>query len=352
MDKVKHVINLLRSGRLQEEYVDKRLIDLKRHDDLVLLDYSRDCQYASAWDEVTTACRGLIIDSKDWSVAARPFMKFFNLGEGGGVQPKDLPKMPFQVFEKLDGSMGTLYRKRDGQLAIATRGSFHSVQGAKATEMLHQLPAVDRIDDETTLIFEIVYHDPESPHVVKYDYEGLALLAAFNRHTGEEYSWGEVSNIARVLGVRLPKVYNFGTIDEVRETLQHLPHNMEGYVVRFENGLRIKLKGRAYLGVLKLMCQLTPRAVLEHLSAGTYYKALAELPEELRPDVKALAVPMMEKARNLEHECYNHFTSAPKGDQKTFALWVKEKFQNPIAGALFKLNKGQQPDWFALANEK
>lgn len=352
MSTVQNVINLLRSGQLQKEYVEKRLIDLKEHDGFVLLNYSRDCQYASAWDAVTTACRGLIIDTRDWSVAARPFMKFFNLGEGGGVQPKDLPKVPFQVFEKMDGSMGTLYRKRDGQPIIATRGSFHSVQGVKATEMLRKLPALDRIGDELTLIFEIVYHDAESPHVVKYDFEGLVLLAAFNRHTGEEHSWGGVENIARRIGVRLPKVYNFGTIDEIRETLQKLPHNMEGYVVRFENGLRIKLKGKAYLEVMRLMCRLNSKAVLEHLSAGSYDRVIQELPEELRPDVEALAAPMILKAKELENEVMWKFAAAPMGDQKELALWVTKNFQSPISGALFSLKKGRKPDWFSLANQK
>ncbi len=352
MPKVQNVINLLRSGRLQREYVDKQLIDMKEHDGFVLLDYSRDCQYESAWDEVTTACRGLIIDSRDWSVAARPFMKFFNLGEGGGVQPKDLPREPFRVFEKLDGSMGTLYRKRDGKLAITTRGSFDSEQGAKGTEMLHKLKNLDSIDDNLTLIFEIIYTDPRSPHLVKYAGEGLVLLAAFNRHTGEEMDWWTLTNVARRLGVAMPRTYEFKSIEEIQEKTKVLPHDFEGYVVRFQNGLRVKMKGRAYLRVMKLMSHLTPRAVLEHLQAGTYFSTLKMLPEELRPDVESLAGPMIKSAGELEAECHKHLANAPTGDQKEFALWVKEKFQNPIAGALFKLKKGQQPDWYEIANQK
>ncbi|MFB9080967.1 hypothetical protein ACFFWB_26745 [Flavobacterium procerum] len=48
--------------------------------DLYIYNYTQNAQFERVWNEITIACRGLILD-KDLNVVARPFPKFFNLGE-------------------------------------------------------------------------------------------------------------------------------------------------------------------------------------------------------------------------------------------------------------------------------
>lgn len=73
------------------------------------------------WNHATLTCRGLIADSEG-TILARPSTKFFNL-----EQVEQLPDEPFEVYEKLDGSLGILYWL-DDEPYISTRGSFESPQ--------------------------------------------------------------------------------------------------------------------------------------------------------------------------------------------------------------------------------
>jgi len=94
----------------------------KTCDDLTLFNYSPEVQYAGDWNPFELMSRGLIL-SRSGEVVARPFDKFFNYGEGG-----QFPTHPLvSVTEKMDGSLGILYR-HDGLHKIATRGSFDSDQ--------------------------------------------------------------------------------------------------------------------------------------------------------------------------------------------------------------------------------
>ncbi len=103
------------------------------------------------------ACRGLILDDLG-GIVARPFLKFFNFGEGGA----GIPVVPLAVqqasggggkggsggsgggggefiaYDKLDGSLGITYFY-GGKAYIATRGSFVSEQAQVATRMLNEL---------------------------------------------------------------------------------------------------------------------------------------------------------------------------------------------------------------------
>lgn len=60
---LQHITTLLRTQELHAKYAG--LIDIKTHPDggLVLLNYTEECQFQGAWDEVTKYCRGLMIDT-------------------------------------------------------------------------------------------------------------------------------------------------------------------------------------------------------------------------------------------------------------------------------------------------
>ncbi|MGL1080507.1 RNA ligase, partial [Vibrio parahaemolyticus] len=79
--------------------------------------------YDSAWDPVTTAARGLILDLEDRRIVATPFPKFFNAGERG----EPIPDLPFIATEKLDGSLIIIFHHR-GRWRTATKGAFASAQ--------------------------------------------------------------------------------------------------------------------------------------------------------------------------------------------------------------------------------
>jgi len=142
------------------------LITARAHpsEDLIIWNYTPQCQYAGAWDEVTLQARGLITKS-DGTIVARAFRKFFNYEQHHG----DLPLEPFKVTEKLDGSLGILFFINDTP-QIATRGSFTSDQALRATKILHErykdfFPHL-LATSHYTYLFEIVY--PGNRVVVDY----------------------------------------------------------------------------------------------------------------------------------------------------------------------------------------
>ena len=98
---------------------------------------------------MTLACRGLIVDERDGGVVARPYRKFFNHDQPD-APPLDVTA-PVTVTDKLDGSLGILYREPSGAVAVATRGSFASDPGgardrcaARPLPRLHPAGRADR----------------------------------------------------------------------------------------------------------------------------------------------------------------------------------------------------------------
>jgi RNA ligase len=343
---VTRTIELLRSGELATRYRSQVLVQKHPAGGLVILNYTRECQFLRAWDEVTLCCRGLIVDTRTWEVAAWPFVKFFNVNERPETQLELLPREPFDVYEKLDGSMGILFRGPEG-LAIASRGSFTSEQARRGTAMLHRLSGVQQIPEHLTFLFEIIY--PENKSVVQYPFQGLVLLAAFDRRTGEELPWPQVSEWAQQLGCRTPQVFPFDSLESVLASRAALPADVEGYVLRFASGLRVKLKGDAYLQLHRVIWGLSEKRVREALETGTYTELLREVPEEFHAEVEKLAAGFHEQARVLETEVRRLFEQSPRGaDRKTFALWVQVNVHAPLRGALFQLLDGRTPNYYRL----
>ena len=76
------------------------------------------------WDEYTRAARGIIFNKRTGECVARPFPKFFNLGEMPESQLNKIPKDPsnYEVYDKLDGSLGILYWRHDRPCAVIVTG--------------------------------------------------------------------------------------------------------------------------------------------------------------------------------------------------------------------------------------
>lgn len=137
--------------RILNKYHNEGLLYKQIHPTLPLTiwNYTEEVQYNNKWDELTLSARGLVTDEFG-TIVARPFKKFFNMEEG-----KHTPTQDFEVFEKVDGSLGIVFNYK-GEWLIATRGSFTSDQAIKGKEMLDKYP-VEKLDKNKTYLFEIIY---------------------------------------------------------------------------------------------------------------------------------------------------------------------------------------------------
>lgn len=250
-----------------------------QHHNLKIYNYTHIAQHENIWDDVSEQCRGLIVDSNTGEILARPFRKFFGLNfpNRPETMEENLPVHKPRVLEKLDGSLGILF-KYGGYSHIATRGSFVSEQAIWATEWYKRhfyvpLPTFDqpvwkdKWPEGYTPLFEIIYE--ENRIVVSYEYEELVLLGLVNIETGFELSPEEVAGWADRNGLRSAREYNHS----LSECQSDRSPNIEGFVLQYWSNkapipLRLKIKTEDYVRLHKVITGLNPKGIWEHLSKG------------------------------------------------------------------------------------
>lgn len=247
----------LENLELVNDMINQKYLNVQRHPnaDIWLYNYSAMCQIEHVWNDVTITCRGLICDS-DYNIIARPFPKFFNYEE---IDDKSIipDHLPFEVYEKLDGSLGIMYWIDDVPY-ITTRGSFVSDQAKHATNILHNKYSkyFDLLDKTKTYLFEIIYKDDK--HCVSYgDIDDIFLLAVIDIETGNE---DDINNWAHIF--TCTKKYD-GVSDYTKIRDLFDGDNREGFVVKFANNFRIKMKYEAYFKLAFLMNHLSEKVILD-----------------------------------------------------------------------------------------
>lgn len=285
--------------------------------DLILFNYLPSAQYERRWNWFERVSRGLILNRLTGEVVARPFDKFYNWGEGERQSEGSL----LSVSEKLDGSLGILYREGD-QYRIATRGSFDGEQAEWATEHLRRNHNLSRLPPIWTLLFEIIY--PDNRIVVDYGARAeLVLLAARTRDRGWYAREDQADHMGRKYGFARPRRYDVQSAAEILELLPSLTANEEGFVAVFSDGQRFKFKGDAYTTLHKLISGLSYGAVLEAHQAGTLDEFIGQIPDEFLEQVREWRATIEVTLAETRRAVAAALAAAPKDDRKTFALWVK-----------------------------
>jgi T4 RnlA family RNA ligase len=302
-------------------------INVNKHPaaDLYIYNYTAKAQYDRVWNEITLACRGLILDG-DYKIVARPFQKFFNLGE---FENQIVPNDFFEVFEKMDGSLGVLYWI-ENKPHIATRGSFVSEQSQVATEMLHTqyTDVIPLLDKSKTYLFEIIY--PENRIVLDYGNERkLVLLAIVDTETGVETP---LENIGFEMVNRYDGLNDLSKLKELEEA------NKEGFVVKFKNGYRLKVKFDEYQRIHRIITQVSTLNIWEYLKEGQdLLPILDRVPDEFYDWVKITHAKLLDNFAEIEAQAKLDFKILE--DRKTTAIYF-QTCQFP--SVLFKM-LDQQP---------
>lgn len=258
-------------------YIDNGLIISNKHPeyDLWILNYSPKTQSKKNWDAYTLSCRGLIIDGVG-NIIARPFTKFFNLGEHDSSEI-DMSKK-FDVFEKVDGSLIILfYYEKRMEWIVASRGSFISEQSVEARKLIGR-GMYDHFDIDYTYLFE--YIAPNNRIVVNYgNLIDLVLLAKIETKTGDEKQYDELyakyAKYFTIVKKHIVKIENLSDLKKLEED------NKEGFVVRFEDGFRVKVKFDEYVRLHGILTNVSNITVWEHLMNNYDFDSLIDrVPDE------------------------------------------------------------------------
>ena len=326
----------------------------RRHHDYYpysIYNYSDEVTFSNHWDKITRACRGLILKDSDFSIVARPWEKFFNLGQMAmEIQPDD----PCEVMDKADGSLGILYPLPSGSYAISTRGSFHSEQAEHATGVWNDFykdfnKAVQQ--SGMTYLFEIIY--PENQIVLDYgDTDDLMLLGAVQTATGYYYGPREAKAF---IGWDGPVVEVF-PYKSISEALAHTDRdNAEGFVLRSHNYL-VKIKQPDYIDKHRLRFHMTPKNIWAELVAGTdlvdmvkilpdeFQQVILEIGNKIIKDYVAIAMEISIEWEQVKHIKDRKELAAAVQDKKHRAALFSIADNKDYSAYIWKLVKPKKDD--------
>jgi len=284
--------------------IDDGLIMVNKHPflDLYIFNYTKKTQYQRLWDEYTIMCRGLIVDGQN-NILNNPFQKFYNLGETEETTIQNLPNEMPSITEKLDGMLGILYDENE-RVAITTRGRFDSPYAEWATNWLRLKGySIDDFRDECTYLFEIIY--PKSKIIVNYGNRAeLVLLAVRNNNNGYEIDYIKE---AKELGLSYVKEFSAESLngsDKISDALNYLKkckgRDYEGFVCKYSNGLRVKIKSADYMRLHKILVGLSSKGIWEILrDKGSVEDILENVPDEFYNWVKKVETRITTEKENI-----------------------------------------------------
>ena len=341
------------------EYIENNLLIINKHPtkEIWILNYSKTCVFEKAWDIITQSCRGLIID-KDGNIVGRSFSKFFNLEEHN---PSEIPTdLGFEAYEKMDGSLGILFNY-EGEWIFASRGSFESDQSVKGREILEGWfgdLSLDWMGKENTFVFEIIY--PENRIVVDYgDMEDLVLLGVINTETGEEMLHDD---IATKYYKHFTVVEKYDVTSDISKLKELEEDNKEGFVVRYSNGFRVKVKFDEYCRLHRIVTNVSNKTIWESLKNGEGLdEVIDRVPDEFYNWVKRTEKGLRDSYTTIEVEALREHAriiniiliqKSNFNVKKEFALMAKE---HKYSGLLFSMYNDKdyslaiwrmiKPDW-------
>ena len=205
--------------------------------ELTLYNYTTQCVFKGNWNYHTLSARGLVLDECG-DFLARPFKKFFGLNEREHTYLKNLPDETPEIAIKHDGSLVIVFQLPSGTWTAVTRGSWDNKQIQCAKEWLHEYDWC--LQKGYTYCFELVA--PWNQIVIPYKDTKMILLGRVDPY-GQESTYEEAHKYALDQYLE-PVTYWHQRVDEI--DLDNISYKIEGYVARYSNGLRVKLKATHY----------------------------------------------------------------------------------------------------------
>lgn len=253
------------------------------------------------------------------------------------------PTEEFEVFEKMDGSLGIVF-KYNGEVIYATRGSFTSDQAMWMANYGKEYNFQDILVEGHTYLFEIIY--PENRIVVDYgNQERLVLLGIIKTDNGEEIPYDDIV----VAPWDIVEKYN--GIRDYSELKGKIEQNHEGFVIRFSNGDRMKIKGEEYLRLHKVMTEVSTTSVWEVLSSGdSMDELLKNVPDEFYRKIRDYEETLKYGYYQVSEYCgkaHDYFRYGKYNDReleptrKQFAEHVMNNVHPPYRAVMFLMWDGK-----------
>jgi RNA ligase len=303
-------------------------------------------------DAIRREARGLIFDLEG-NLISRPYHKFFNVNERDETQAHliDLSQ-PHRILEKLDGSMirplpiGDAYRlgtkmgitdvAMQAEVWLADYDNYHDFI------MLH-------LERGQTPIFE--WCSRQQRIVVDYPSDRLVLTAIRDVNTGAYKSYDQMRTYAEAYGVDIVREYA-GTVANMEALLSetHDLTGQEGWIIRFDDGHMLKLKGSEYVMQHRAKDSIMrENGVIEMLLADKLDDVKAVLDSDTRHSLEKFEAAFWQGVATSAEmwQTVNTVVRARHGaDRKAFALApTTAVMDGNLKSAIFKSWDAPDFDW-------
>lgn len=244
--------------------------------------FTRDAFYKKHWDEQTTKARGLFIDTRDNSIVARGYNKFWNVNETNATKImnlKDAMKFPATAYVKENGFLGLIsYNKDTDDLMFATKSVVdYAAQENDLVNVFKELYFELTTEEQRTTLLEYVkacnktvicecVHQQKDPHIIEYDSNVIYLLDIIsNDFEGIKVGYEDLQITAKSFGlICKEKAFTFNNwedfygwyLEVTDENYQYNGRHIEGFVIEDSARFMVKLK-LAYYNFWKMMRGIT-----------------------------------------------------------------------------------------------
>lgn len=286
-------------------------------------------------------CRGLKF-APNGQILARPFHKFFNLGEQQPAGDFDW-SAPHIVMDKLDMSMIHPCLLGDEMVFMTRMGVTEQAELALANatqpvlDLCHAMLATGK-----TPVFE--FTSPFNRVVIDYAHPVLTLLAVRDTVTGVYMGYSSLKQLG--VSFDVPFVQTYSPVNDINRFIAdgRALKGVEGYVIAFEDGTRLKLKSDAYVLRHKALEGLRfEKNVLAWIASDALDDVLPLLHVDMAAQVMAYYQKVMSAAAHhvakitaLVHP--NHGTS-----RRDFAAQVQAHVDKRLQSIAYRMMNGGDP---------
>jgi hypothetical protein len=341
-----NVRRFLRDGNQIGDLSSTLGISIYRHPSLPLVGLKYDQIESPKYHPIVRECRGIVLEDSTWRVVARPFDRFFNVGEDADAF-HSFDWCDFDCTTKEDGSLIIVYHY-GGEWHVNTSGSFGlgnaGWSGTSWRELFWRTAGFEPeiLLPHYTYVFELC--TPHNKVIRPYAQPATYLLGVIQAENGHELRPEIADAWAHVIGCPRPERHHFRSMAEITAFLEakaEADKTFEGVVIRDRNDVRFKIKSRSYVELHRLhdngnICN--PKRLVPVVLRGerdevvAYFPEIAETIDRVASEIErewSELVKVWRAARTID-------------SQKDFALSIVKA--TPYSGLLFALRKRHGAD--------
>jgi RNA ligase len=240
---------------------DKKYVSFNYADNFFFNSINKEIVHKPRWSLQLRMSRGITFDLTTGELVSFPYEKFFNVGEyiDGEISniSKKMTSQSFIASEKMDGILiHAFYDKYNDKIRFGTRSQLDpdkkgfidtSEKLMKKTGKYNEFK--NFLKNGKSVMLELI--DPKFRVVVGYGNKSALFLHGIRDLKNLEVeNFKTTQKLAADFNLSYPSYKEFSSFEELMDFKKNFKEDLEGFVVRFEDGSMIKFKTDSYFNKL------------------------------------------------------------------------------------------------------